>query len=197
MVTNATVMWEDEGVDAFYSRCCKDAIYWNTACIKGGRDRPTGVLLAHLSEVEIIFGQPPCYLSSVDIFVEVAEEDYVIVDCLPLYELDDQLLKKNGSRRTCVSEGGKVSCMLILDGGSCGSTRVAGLIGHYDLCLFGSRTDANPAPSAKAGVVDYPFHNFQGNRVHCHDCASAILADPHLLIDVVHHNAPRLRPSAN
>jgi hypothetical protein len=94
MVTNANIMWEDEGVDALYSRCCKDAIYWNTACTKGERDRPTGVLLAHFCEAEIVFGQPPCYLSSVDIFVEVAEEDYVIVDCLPLYELGDQLLKK-------------------------------------------------------------------------------------------------------
>ncbi len=127
MVANATVMWEDEGVDAFYSYCyCKDAIYWNTACMEGGRDRPTGVFLAHFCEVEIIFGQPPCYSSSVDIFVVVAEEDYVIVDCLPLYELGDQLLEKNGSRRMCVSKGGEVLCMLVLDGGSFASTRVAG-----------------------------------------------------------------------
>jgi hypothetical protein len=154
MVADATVMWEDEGVDAFYSCCCKDAIYWNTACMEGGMDRPTGVLLANFCEVEIVFRQPPCYLSSVGIFVQVAEEVYVIVDCLPLYELDDQLLEKNGSRRTCISEGGEVLCMLVLDSGSCGSTRVAGLIGHYNLCLFGSRTDANPAPSAKAGVVN-------------------------------------------
>jgi hypothetical protein len=87
--------------------------------------------------------------------------------------------------------------MLVLDGGSFGSTRVAGLIGHYNLCLFGSRTDANPAPLAEAGVVDCRFHNFRGNRVHCHDCASAILVDPHLIIDVVHHNAPLLHPSTN
>jgi hypothetical protein len=197
MVANATIMWKDEGVDTFYFRCCKDAIYWNTACTEGGRDRPAGVLLAHFCEVEIVFGQPPCYSSSVDIFVEVAAEDYVIVDCPPLYELGDQLLEKNGSRRTCVSEGGEVSCMLVLDGGSCGSTRVAGLIGHYDSCLVGSRTNANPAPLAEAGVVDSQFHNFQGDRVHCHDCASIILVNPHLLVDVMRHNAPRLHPSAN
>ena len=40
-------------------------------------------------EVEIVFGQPPCYLSSVDIFVEVAKENYAIVNCLPLYELGE------------------------------------------------------------------------------------------------------------
>ena len=197
MVANAAIMWEDEGVDAFNSHCCKDAIYWDTACTESGRDRPTGVPSAYFCEVEIVFGQPPCYSSSVDIFVEVAKEEYVVVNFLPLYELGDQLLEKYCSRRTCVSKGGEISCMLILDGGSCGSTRVAGLIGHYDLCLFGSRTDANPAPLAEAGVVDSRFHNFRGNRVHCHDCASAILVDSHLLVDVVRHNAPCLHPCAN
>jgi hypothetical protein len=197
MVADSTVMLEDEGVNEFYSHCCKDAIYWNTACMEGGRDRPTSVLLSHFRGVEIFFGQPPCYLSSEDIFVEVAEEDYVIVNCLPLYELGDQLLEKNGSRRICITEGGEVLCMLVLDGGSCGSTRVAGLIGHYNVCLFGSRTNANPAPLAEAGVVDSRFHNFRGNPVHCHDCASAILVDPHLLVDVGSYNAPHLHPSAN
>jgi hypothetical protein len=188
-------MWEDEGVNAFYSRCCKDTIYWNTTCKESGRNRPTGVPSTHFCEAEIVFGQSPCYSSSVDIFVEVAKEDYVDVNFLPLYELGDRLLEKNGSRRTCITEGGEVLCMLVLDGGSCGSTRVAGLIGHYDSCLFGSRSDSYPAPSAKASVVGSRFHNFQGDCVHCHDCASAILVDPHPLIYVVCHDAPCLRPS--
>ncbi len=154
MVANASIMWEDEGVDGFNSHCCKDAIYWDTACMESGRNKLTGVPSAYFCEVEIVFGQPPCYPSSVDIFVEVAEENYAIVNCLPLYELGDQLLEKYCSRRTCVSEGGEISCMLILDGGSCGSARVAWLIGHYDSCLLGSRTNADPAPSTKTGVVD-------------------------------------------
>jgi hypothetical protein len=87
-------MWEDEGVDTFYSRCCKDTIYWNATCTESGMNRPTGVPLTHFCAVEIVFGQPPCYLPSVDIFVEVAKEDYVVVDFLLLYELGDQLLKK-------------------------------------------------------------------------------------------------------
>jgi hypothetical protein len=150
---NATIMWEDEGVDAFYSCCCENTIYWNATCTESGRNRPTGVPLTHFCEVEIVFGQPPCYSSSVDIFIEVAKEDYVVVDFVPLYELGDQLLKKNGSRRTCITKGGEVSCVLVLGGGSCRSTRVAGLIGYYDSCLFGSRSDSYPAPSAEAGVV--------------------------------------------
>jgi hypothetical protein len=87
-------MWEDEGVDAFYSRCCKDTIYWNATCTESGRNRPTGVPLTHFCEAEIVFGQLPCYSSSVDIFIEVAKEDYVVLDFLPLYEQGDQLLKK-------------------------------------------------------------------------------------------------------
>ncbi len=197
MVTNATIMWEDEGVDAFYSRCCEDTIYWNSTRTESGRNRLASVPSTHFCEAEIVFGQPPCYSSSVDIFVEVAKEDYVVVDFLPLYELGDQLLKKNGSRRTCVTKGGEVSCVLVLDGGSCGSTRVAGLIGHYDSCLFGSRSHSYPAQSAKAGVAGSQFHDFRGDRVHCHDCASAILVDPHPLIYIVCHDAPRLRPSTN
>jgi hypothetical protein len=190
-------MWEDEGVDAFYSLCCKDTIYWNATCTESGMNRPTGVPSTHFCEVEIVFGQPPCYSSSLDIFVEVAKEDYVVVDFLPLYELGDQLLQKNGSRRTFVTKGGEVSCVGVLDGGSCGSTRVAGLIGHYNSCLFGSRSDSYPAPSAEVGVVGSQFHNFRGNCVQCHDCTSAILVDPHPLVYVVHHDAPRLHPSTN
>ncbi len=190
-------MWEDESVDAFYSCCCKDTIYWNATCTESGRNRPTGVPSTHFCEVEIVFGQPPCYLSSVDIFVEVAKEEYVVVNFLPLYELGDQLLKKIGSRRTCITKSGEVSYVLVLDGGSCGSTRVAGLIGHYNSCLFGSRSNSYLAPSAKAGVVGSQFHDFRGNCVHRHDCASAILVDPHPLIYVVRHNAPRLCPSTN
>jgi hypothetical protein len=87
-------MWEDEGVDAFYSRCWEDTIYWNATCTESGRNKLIGVPLTHFCEAEIILCQPPCYLSSIDIFVEVTKEDYVVVDFLLLYELGDQLLKK-------------------------------------------------------------------------------------------------------
>jgi hypothetical protein len=79
VVTNATIMWEDEGVDAFYSCYCEDTIYWNATSTESGRNRLTGVPSTHFCEAEIVFGQPPCYPSSVDIFVEVAKEDYVVV----------------------------------------------------------------------------------------------------------------------
>ena len=80
------------------------------------------MVMAHLFEVQIIHSYSLSQAAVVDMLVEVAHKNDVIITRFPYSQLQDELLEKNGPWRTSVAECLEVSRLLVLNRSTCGSS---------------------------------------------------------------------------